>query len=214
MLLHINELKRQARYAIRIVEPSYGVRTSVPTWIRPPIGRYIAVGSVAKHIASVIQDDIENHIDLMPMGRFHHLHEVRTGAKMRVDIEEIVNPVAVVGVVEGNLLKDRTDPYRRHPQTLEIPDLAGQPFEGATHPVCPGLPPALGFLQYLNRVLSICGLEQGGRATPHTPPVIPPVSLLIAIGEAIQHQKIQHLVLPSSGRGKELPITESREIHF
>ena len=59
------------------------------------------------------------------MGRFHHLHEVRTGAEMGIDLEEIVNPVAVVGVVKGDLLKDRTDPYGGHPQTLEIADLAG-----------------------------------------------------------------------------------------
>ena len=44
---------------------------------------------------------------------------------MRIDLEEIVNPVAVVGIVEGNLLKDGTDPYGSHPETLEIADFAG-----------------------------------------------------------------------------------------
>src|SRR5262249_49130815 len=106
MLLQIDEFERQARYAVRIMETSHRVWTPVPARIHAPNGSSIAVGIVAKHIASVIQDDVENHIDAGSMGRFHHLYQVGTCAEMRVNLEEIVNPVAVVGIVEGNLLEE------------------------------------------------------------------------------------------------------------
>src|SRR5262249_29135777 len=119
-----------------------------------------------------------------------------------------------VGVLESHLLEDRADPYCGHPETLEIADFAGQPFERATHPVCPGLTPALGLLRGPEGALGVAGLELWSGATPHAPAVIAPIALLIAIGETIQHEKIQHLVFPCGRRGKELPIAELREIHF
>ena len=125
MLLQIDEFKRQARYTVGIVETSHRVWMPVPARIHAAIGSSIAVGIVAKHIASVIHNDIKNHIDAGSMGRFHHLHQVGPRAEMRVDLEEIVNPVAVVGIVEGHLLEDGTDPYGGHPETLEIADFAG-----------------------------------------------------------------------------------------
>jgi hypothetical protein len=63
-------------------------------------------------------------------------------------------------------------------------------------------------------MLGIGRLERWGGATPHASPIIAPIALLIAIGETVQHQKIQHLVLPSGRRGKELPIAESCQSHF
>src|SRR5215813_649342 len=63
ILLQLDEFKRQARYAVGIVETPYRVWTPVPARIHAPIGSSIAVGIVAKHIASVIQDDIKNHVD-------------------------------------------------------------------------------------------------------------------------------------------------------
>ena len=116
MLLQIDEFKRQARYAVGIVETSYRVWTPVPARIHSSSGSAIAIGIVAKHIANVVQDNVKNHIDPSSMGRFHHLHQVCTRAEMGIDLEEIVNPVAVVGIVEGNLLEDGTDPYGSHPR--------------------------------------------------------------------------------------------------
>ena len=125
MLRQIDEFKRQARDTVRIVETSHRVWLPVPARIHAPIGSAIAARSVAKHIASVIEDDVENHINTSSMGRFHHLHQVCTRAEMGIDLEEIVNPVAVVGIVEGHLLEDGTDPYGSDPETLEIADFAG-----------------------------------------------------------------------------------------
>src|SRR5262245_27987263 len=125
VLLQIDEFKWQARYAVRIMETSHRVWTPVPARLHAPSGSSIAVGIVAKHITSVIQDDVENDIDAGSMGRFHHLYQVCTRAEMRVDLEEIVNPIAVVGIVKGNLLEDGTDPYGGHPETLKIADFAG-----------------------------------------------------------------------------------------
>jgi hypothetical protein len=125
MLLQIDGFKRQARYAVGIVEASHCVWMSVPARIHVPMGSSIAVGMVAKHITSVVQNDVENDIDVGSMGRFHQLHQISPRAEMRVNLEEIVNPVAMVGIVKGNLLEDGTDPYGGHPETLKIADFAG-----------------------------------------------------------------------------------------
>src|SRR5262249_34994387 len=114
LLLQIDWRKRQARLAVCIMETSYGIRLPVPAWIHLATGRYIAVWRVAKHITSVVQDNVENDIDAGSMGSFHHLHQVSTRTEMGVDLKEIVNPVAVVGVVEGRLLEEGADPYGSH----------------------------------------------------------------------------------------------------
>src|SRR5436189_92612 len=98
---------------------------------------------------------------------------------------------------------------------LGIPCASWKPrtaYGRTTHPARSGLAPAVGFLRGPERVLGIGGLELWGGATPHASPVIAPIALLMAIGETIQHQKIQHLILPCGRGGKELPIAESRQI--
>src|SRR5207249_1249676 len=54
MLLQIDQLKWQARYAVRIVETPHRIRPPVPAWIHASSGSSITVGIVAKHIASVV----------------------------------------------------------------------------------------------------------------------------------------------------------------
>src|SRR5262245_65804270 len=80
MLLQIDEFKRQARSAVGIVETSHRVWTPVPARIHASIDSGIAVRRVAKHIARVVQDNVENHIDDVSMSRPQHFHHVGTSA--------------------------------------------------------------------------------------------------------------------------------------
>ena len=53
------------------------------------------------------------------------LDQVLAGAESRIDVEEVLNAVPVVGVQMPALPKDWTQPHGRHAQALEIVELAG-----------------------------------------------------------------------------------------
>ena len=53
--------------------------------------------------------------------------QVVARAEVRVDVEEVLDPVAVVGVLRRHLLEDGADPDRGDAQALEVADLRLEP---------------------------------------------------------------------------------------
>ena len=98
--------------------------------------------------------------------------------------------------MEGYLPEDRADPQGSDTQTLQVADLAGQPFQRTAHPATASIPPAGGAGFVLHGAAFITRLEERGSAAGDRLTVITAIALLSAIREAVQHHKIQHLVLP------------------
>ena len=95
----------------------------------PVPGRVI--GFIAKHVAAVVQDDVQDHAHSTVVRLPHQVLQVLLRAEARVDLQEVLGAVAVVGGVEGHLFQDRADPERRHAEVLEIIEPGGEPGEVA-----------------------------------------------------------------------------------
>src|SRR5262249_6400473 len=98
----------------------------------------------------------------------------------------------------------------RDAKPLQITELAFQPLEGAALPAAAGAEPRV--------VIDSAGIFwpiQGCRATLHGSASDVPVTVFfLAVGEAIQQQEVQHLVLPG-GRGRsERPPRQGGEVEF
>jgi hypothetical protein len=68
----------------------------------------------------VVEDDVQDHADLVLMRHGDELSQVLSRPEMRIDVEEVLDPVAVVGGLERDLLEDRADPDRRDPEPREV----------------------------------------------------------------------------------------------
>ena len=64
----------------------------------------------------------------MPVSSLHQSPEILPAAKVRVDLQEVLDAVPVISLLKRDLLEDRADPDRGNSQALQVADLAGQPF--------------------------------------------------------------------------------------
>ena len=70
------------------------------------------IRTISEHVSRVIQDYVENDADAMLVSSADHGLQVVASTEARVNIEKILNAVAVVRVLGCDLSKDRTDPDR------------------------------------------------------------------------------------------------------
>src|SRR5262245_66090626 len=85
----------------------------------------VTVCRVGEHVAGVVGDDIEDHVNAVLMGEIDKVAEVLARAEVRIDVEKVLDAVAVVGRrLECDLAKDRAHPERSDAETLDIPELA------------------------------------------------------------------------------------------
>ena len=100
------------------VEPepvNVGIWIPVPSRIK--IGRstigtiaHIAIGVIGEEISRVVGDDVENDVDSVIVGSLNEVTQFLACPKMGVDIEEILDTVAVIGGFKRDLAKNGAHP--------------------------------------------------------------------------------------------------------
>ena len=144
--------------------------------------------------ARVVEDHIEQHAKPALVCLTDELHQVIATAEARIDLEEVLDTVAVVGVQVAALPEDRAQPDSGDAQSLEIVQLAGNPGQcpaliAVTSRRRPGVPTP-GF-----PVASV------GRASVSLRPVEQRSHVLGTVTEPVDEQEVDDLVLPGCGRG-------------
>src|SRR5512135_1257190 len=86
------------------------------------------VALIGEHVASVIEDDVEDDVEPLRVGGIDQGAQlvVRLGGVVReprLRAEEIVDPVSVVGVPEGEVLEHGAEPGRAGAEPLDVPQL-------------------------------------------------------------------------------------------
>ena len=144
--------------------------------------------------AGMIEDDIEDDADTLLMRGVHQLDEIAARAEPRIDIQEMLDAVAVKSVQMPALLEYRAEPDRRDAQVVEVVEFGLHSLDRAALPakrsgLRPAVPaPAL--------PASDVGTRGGAVVTVELWP-----GILLAITEPIDQQEIQYLVAPVCGRG-------------
>ena len=81
-----------------------------------------------------MSDDVEDDVDTLFVGGLDEVAELLASPEMRIDVEEVLDAVAVVARLEGDLAEDRADPQRGDAEPPQVAELALQPFESAALP--------------------------------------------------------------------------------
>src|SRR4029453_2167953 len=132
-----------------VVKTLHGVRLAVPARIvvrlsGARIADRVTVRCVSEHVAGVVRNDVEDHIDAVLVGRVDEVAEVLPRPEMRIDVEEVLDTVTVVARrLECDLAKDWAHPERGDAETLEIPELALHSLQSAPLPYAAGLEPGV-----------------------------------------------------------------------
>ena len=65
------------------------------------VGMAVAVDVVIEELRHVIGDDVEDHLEALRVRLLHQLAQLRQIAEVRIDVREVLLPVAVIGVEVG-----------------------------------------------------------------------------------------------------------------
>jgi hypothetical protein len=79
----------------------------------------------------VVDDYIQHHHHAPVVGGIHEIPQVLAGAETGIDVEEILDGVAVVGVQIHPLLEGRIDPQAGDAQAFEVVELGEDAPQGA-----------------------------------------------------------------------------------
>jgi hypothetical protein len=146
----------------------------------------------------MLEDDVEQHAHSTFVRSPHQFHEVGSVAQMGIDVEEILDGVAVVVVVVPALLENGTQPQRGHAETLQVVELGNHAAQ-----VSP-LPAVLPRVGPRRPIPAVAARGSNSPAIEQRPLV------LGAVAEAIDDEKIEDLVLPIDGRGKVIGSARER----
>src|SRR5208337_1225533 len=114
----------------------------------------------------------------------------------RVDVEEVLDAVAVVTRLERHLAEDGADPQGADAEPAQVAELALQPLQRSALPVAAGAEPAV-----VIHAAGIVGRVQGRGPRGHWLVVLVAVAAsFLAVGEAVQQQEVKYLVLPGGRR--------------
>src|SRR5262249_1992599 len=142
-------------------------------------------------VAGMVEDDVQDDPHSPGVGRVDEVDQVPPRAEAGIDVEEVLDRVAVVGVEVAPLLEDRAHPEAGDAEALQVVELRPDPGD---RPALPALAPALG-----------PAVEaEAGRARPReVAPVHQRASGLMAVAEAVREEEVQDLVPPVGRRGEE-----------
>lgn len=119
---------------------------------------------VAKHIAGMIQDDVEDDTDAQSVRGLDEPAKVPAAPEVRVDLEKVLNAVSVVRLVGPDLLEDRADPDRRDAEPPQITELGLQSGKCSADEPPSRVPPAIGVRCISDR--AAVGLGTNGGVVP------------------------------------------------
>src|SRR5205807_609361 len=149
------------------------------------------------------------HVDAVLVGGVDEIAEVLPRPEVPIDVEEVLDTVAMIACgLERDLAEDRAHPEGSDAKTFQVSELALQPLQRAPLPRPAGLEP--GVVGDPSRVTS--RIEPRRARSYRTAVVVTMAAALIAIGESIDEQKIEHLVFPGSRRRGELPSGQLGEV--
>jgi hypothetical protein len=147
----------------------------------------------------VIQHHVEHHPQSDGVRVRHEPAQFVVASEGRFDREEVLGrvPVIVALLARGwdRLLQHGADPQCGDAQPAQVAELAPQPVQGAARPIQPGLPPAGRVGLGTDRIALVGWLEQRGVARDGLTRKVE-VAVLVAVGESVDEQEVQHLVLP------------------
>src|SRR5262249_9477125 len=149
-------------------------------------------------VACVVEHHVEQDADAALVCFPNQLHHVVTGAKARIDFEEVLDGVAVIAIKVRALLERRTDPERGYAEPFKVVELRRDSLECATLktararrgplvPAKPGRPVRL----------AMGGIDERPAQFP-------------AIAEAVGQQEVNDLIAPIGGRGEETRAARQR----
>ena len=72
----------------------------------------------------MVGDDVEDDVDALLVGGPDEVAELLARAEVRVDVEEVLDAVAVVARLERDLAERRADPQRGDAEPPEVAELA------------------------------------------------------------------------------------------
>src|SRR5262249_22753216 len=121
--------KWQRRLTVAVVEALDGVGPAVPARIVVPAPRSRVVGHVAvrvitEDIPRMMSDDVENDVDALLVGGLDEVAELFPRAEVGVHVEEILDAIAVVARLEGDLAEWRANPQGGDAKTPQVAELA------------------------------------------------------------------------------------------
>src|SRR5262249_48560129 len=124
----VGGVKGQGRPALPVMEALDGVGFAVPAWVIVPLAgcrivRRVTIRGVAEDVAGMVGNDVEDNVDPLLMGGLNEIPELSPRSEMRIDVEEVLDAVAVVARLEGALPKDGADPQGGDAQPPEITEL-------------------------------------------------------------------------------------------
>ncbi len=147
----------------------------------------------------MVEDDVEYDADAVLVRGVDEFDDVAPRAESRVDVEEMLDAVAVEGVEVAALLEHRAEPDRRDAELLQVVELGLHALDRAALPAVrsglrPAVPaPALTVMPVRPCRGAVAPVEQRPRGFP-------------AVAEPVHQQKIQELVPPVGRRRmKALP---------
>src|SRR5262249_17503244 len=122
--------------------------------------------------------------------------EVLARPEVRVNFQKVLNAISVIGGLERNLFEDGTDPDRCHSQSAQVSQLGSQAFQGSALPACRLAQP----LPIWHGTDIIACRKRSASGSYKLTIVVAVTALLVAIREAVQHQKVENLVGPTIRR--------------
>src|SRR5262249_48469040 len=107
--------KWQRRPAVAVIEALDGVGPAIPARIVVPpprngVVRRVAVRGVREDVAGVMGNDVEDDVDPLLMSGLDKVAELLARPEVGVHVEEVLDPVAVIGRLERDLAEDGADP--------------------------------------------------------------------------------------------------------
>ena len=146
---------------------------------------------VAPVVAGVVGDDVEDDAQAAGVRVLAQVDEILARAEPRIDLEEVLDAVAVEGVEPGPLLEDRADPQRGHAEALQVVEPAADARDGAALPA-----------RARGRPLAPVDVGPRRRRPQNGAPRLRQqlAGVFAAVAEAVGQQEVEHLVAPVGRR--------------
>jgi hypothetical protein len=134
----------------------------------------------------MVEDDVEDDAQALLMRRRDQLDQIGARAEARVDLEEVLDAVAVIAVEMRALLEHRAEPEGAHAETLQVGQAGADAGErAALEPLLPRARPRV---------------PAPARGAGVAKPAAIERRTLGRVAEAVDQQEVEHLVPPVDRR--------------
>ena len=170
--------------------------------------RRVAVRVVGEDVTRVVGDDVEDDVDALLVGGLDEVTELLARPEMGVHVKKVLDAVAVVARLEGDLAKGRADPQCGDAEPPQVAELAPQPPQRAALPAAAGAEPRV----VIDAARVLGPVQRRDAAGRRAAVGVAVAALLVAVGESIQQQEVQHLIFPGSRGRRERPPRQRGEV--